>query len=121
MESAQDYDVWLRLAEKYNVSYVDIALNRYHLHDGEQITKNPQKKINGLERLNENNSEYLSSNDDAFWIRHMKIIPYYIKNGDKRKAFIIWGKCISKCPGNIRGNMGYLRMIIKGVLAQKNN
>ena len=112
MDSAQDYDVWLRLASKYDICYVDKALNRYHVHEGEQITKNPQKKINGLERLNEKNFEYLNRNRNAFWIRHMKIIPFYLKKGDKEKAVETWKECVLKCPGKIKGNIYYLRMIL---------
>ena len=112
MESSQDYDVWLRLSEKYDICYVNESLNRYYLHEGEQITKNPQKKIQGLERLNEKNSVYLNSNKNAFWIRHMKIIPYYLKIGDKRKAIKTWEQCVIKCPEKIKGNVYYLKSIL---------
>ena len=43
MQSSQDYDVWLRLSKEFSVSYVSIPLVLYHFHEGEQITKNPQK------------------------------------------------------------------------------
>ena len=53
MQSAQDYDVWLRLSDKYSIDYFDEELGIYHVHGEKQITKNPDKKIAGLERLNE--------------------------------------------------------------------
>ena len=59
MQSAQDIDVWIRLCEKYKINCVDEALITYHFHEGEQITTNPKKKINGAERLNEKNMKYL--------------------------------------------------------------
>lgn len=112
MQSSQDYDVWLRLAQRYEVEYVDNVLVRYYVHAGEQITKNPQKKVNGLERLNEKNKEYLAHHKNAYWVRYMKIIPFYLKNNQKVKAWATWFKCVIKCPQKVRGNWEYLKQML---------
>ncbi len=112
MQSSQDYDVWLRLALKYEIDYVDDVLVRYYIHEGEQITKNPDKKVNGLERLNKKNSEYLDAHAEAYWWRHMKIIPYYLMKGDRAKALRTWKNCARKCPFKVKGNLAYLSKII---------
>ena len=44
MQSAQDYDVWLRIAKEYEVDYVKEPLVLYHIHPDERISTNPQKK-----------------------------------------------------------------------------
>ena len=121
MQSAQDADVWLRLAERYDVDFVNEFLVLYHVHDGEQISKNVKKKIAGLERLNEKTKAYLLLHKDAYWISFMKLIPHYVRDGQIQKAFKTWQRCVKKCPGNIRGNMGFLKIILKGVLTQKKN
>ena len=58
MPASQDIDVWLRLAWKYQVSYVEDALVKYHTHDGECITQDPKKKINAIKRINEKHKTY---------------------------------------------------------------
>ena len=113
LQSSQDFDMWLRIAQKHNVSYVEDVLVRYHIHEGEQITKNPRKKIAGSERLIEKNREYIDAHSQVYWIRHMKLIPHYLRIKEKKKAFGIWLKCVKKCPFRIKKNFTYLRLFFK--------
>ena len=112
MESAQDYDVWLRIAKDNTIDCVEEPLVIYHEHKGEQITRNPIKKINGLERINRKYSQYID-NSMLWWRRHIIITPYYAMNGEKRKAFNTWCKCVRARPFNLLGNLRYLRIIIR--------
>lgn len=112
MLSAQDYDVWLRIAEKYQIDYVAEPLVIYHEHDGEQITTNPIKKISGLERLNAKYEDYLEHNRNLWHRRKINITPFYAMAGDKGKAFHLWLACVRKCPEKIIENLKYLRLII---------
>lgn len=113
MQSAQDYDVWLRLSAKYIVDYVPEALAIYHEHDGIQISSSPQKKIKGLERINQKNMEYLSTNRELWYRRHIIISPYYAINGEIKRALKTWFRCVQKCPYKIVDNAKYLEQIIK--------
>ena len=112
MQSAQDMDVWLRLAEKYTIDYVPEALIIYHEHEGEQITNNPIKKINGLERLNQKYKKYLDKNIYLWYRRNIIITPYYALAGEKKKAFKTWITCVCKCPLEIDSNLRYLKAIL---------
>ena len=40
MQSAQDYELWLRIAKKYAVACVSEPLVNYYIHNGERITTN---------------------------------------------------------------------------------
>ena len=113
MQSSQDYDIWLRLAQKFEVNYVEDALVLYYIHEGEQITKNCKKKISGLERLNEKNWEYIKKNPEAFWIRTIKLAPFYAKDKRFGKALSVWIKASFKKPFKIIDNLKYLYSIIK--------
>lgn len=113
LKSAQDYDVWLRIAKKYSIDFNKEPLVIYHVHEGEQITSNPQLKIDGLERINEKYREYIDKDAKLWWIRNIGIAPYYAANGEKKKANSIWWKCVTKCPHKIFGNLKYLRAIIR--------
>ena len=112
MESAQDYDVWLRIAQKYEIDYVPEPLVIYHEHEGEQITNNPRKKISGLERINKKFAIYIESNPALWRQRNIVITPYYSLIGNKEKALKTWGKCVLKNPGRIINNIKYLITII---------
>ena len=105
MQSAQDYDVWLRLARKYEVNYVDEPLIVYYIHEGEQITKNPIKRINGLERICEKNMDYLLKNKYTHWVRINGLLTYYIDAKMYGKAIMGWIKAVSKKPFKIKGNL----------------
>lgn len=112
MQSSQDTDLWLRLFRSYEVKYLDIPLVLYHVHEGEQISSNPIKKIRGIERINEKYKEYLENDAELWWKRHSILIMYYVRNKEKGKAFSIWWQCVKKAPGKIVLNLRYLLGII---------
>ena len=116
MPAAQDMDVWLRLAKEYEVNYTEHSLVVYHVHSGEQITKNPLKKIDGLQRIMEKHKDYLKSNKKAAWMRNMKMIPSYVDSKQVVRAFYIWLKTSFKCPLRIKGNIYYLYLIFVKVI-----
>ena len=120
MQSAQDYDVWLRLAEKNEIDYVPEPLVIYHEHTGERITTDPTKKINGLERINAKYSQYLERDRKLWWKRHISIIPYYSYNHEYKKAFSEWLMCVKKRPEMIVENGICLLKIIKVIIVQRN-
>lgn len=113
MQSAQDYDVWLRLAKKYKFSSVDKRLGLYHFHAGEQITKHPHKKIAGLERVLEKNLENIKKDRIAYWRKLIVLVPWYAKAGNRKKAFSIWFKAVFKAPFKFSDNARFFYSIFK--------
>ena len=105
MESAQDYDAWIRIAEKYEIDYVKDHLVIYHKHKGEQISSNPGKKIRGLERLNRKYDQYIKQDAALWWRRNIVIVPHYAANGEMEKAKQIWRQCVRKKPFYLIENM----------------
>ena len=108
MRSAQDYDVWLRLSKTGEIIFLNEPLTIYHVHAGERITADPQKRIDGLERLNEKNAEYLNSHKKIKWRRLIVIIPYYVAAKERKKAWAFWWKCVALNPFAIKTNLKYL-------------
>lgn len=108
MQSAQDFDVWLRLASKYEVNYVEDPLVIYHTYPGVRISVNPLKRIAGQERINEKNKEYILSHRVAYWIRNLKLSEEYAKSGQLGKTLKLWLKASIKCPLRIKTNIKYL-------------
>ncbi len=111
MQSAQDADAWLRISKTYEIECVEEPLIIYHEHGGEQITNNPVKRINGLERLNQKYEKYINADPVLWWRRHIFITPYYAANGEMKKARTIWWRCVKTCPTKIKENLQYLRAI----------
>ncbi len=48
LPARQDYEMWLRIAEKYSVTGIDEFLFYHNIHKGEQISKNPKKSYAGF-------------------------------------------------------------------------
>lgn len=116
MPAAQDYDVWLRISKKYKFNFVDKPLVMYHFHDGEQITKNPQKKITALTRLFEKNKEYLESHPKALACKQLEILIPFVLAGKTKEAFQAWWCAITKYPTNFHENIKSFARIIKCIL-----
>lgn len=112
MKSAQDYDVWLRLAQKYKVNYIDEYLVRYYLHSGERISTNFVSRIDGQKRLIEKNYEYLCQNPRAWWWRHLRLALQYGKASQLVKGVKIWVKACAKQPHKVITNVEYLAKIL---------
>ncbi|MBE7053780.1 MAG: glycosyltransferase [Ruminococcaceae bacterium] len=121
MQSGQDYDVWLRLAEKYDVGYVDEPLCTYYFHEGEQITKNPLKKVNGLERIIEKNMAYLSNHSSVYSVRLFGLLPYSIKAKQYKKSFGLWFKATIKSPLKLKTSLYYMWIMVKTLLVELKN
>ena len=113
MESAQDSDVWLRLAKQYKISCVKEFLGIYHIHDGERITSNFDKKINGITRLIEKNKAYIEENKyvDARYCR--ELAPLYASNGQFKEAIIRLSKAVKLTPGLWKDNLKcFIKLIV---------
>lgn len=113
MQAAQDYEMWLRIAKQYEITYVDEPLAIVHLHRGERISKNPSKKIQGLERIGEIYADYLAAHPTAAYVRTIKLVPFYIRLGNKRKAWELYFSAIKICPFEWKMNLQYLLKLIK--------
>lgn len=115
MQSSQDLDLWLRLTMKHPVQYIDCPLTRYHIHSGNRITTDIEKKISGIERINSKYTEYIDNDSETWYLRHVILIPYYLRKYGRRKAFITWIRCVKRQPIKVIGNVKHLIMIVVGI------
>lgn len=112
MKASQDAELYLRISQKYEVAYVDEPLVVYHTHSGERLTTNQYNKIQGLELINEYYSDYLNKNKKIKSIRIIKIVPFYIMIGNKKKALKLYLQAIKLAPFNIKHNLKYFILLI---------
>lgn len=91
LESSQEYDLMIRLSEKYSVDYVDQVLSREHRsHD--QISLNFDKKINGARYLFSKYDQRYRSIGFLFWLQmrlKLKVLlaRYYVGKVFGEKAY----------------------------------
>lgn len=119
MLAVQDYDVWLRLAEKFEIDYVDEPLVVYHDHGDERITTNPQRRISGTTRLCSKFQSFLDADRELWWERHRELSRQYALNGNFGKAVKNWLTCVRKCPERFKYNCAYLFFIIQAAFKRR--
>lgn len=111
--AAQDLDVWLRMAQVYEVAFVDEPLVLYHVHAGDQITKSLSKRIVGWERIIKKHEEYLIAHPDIYYYRLQKLSATCGKEGLIGKAFDLWLKCVGLKFCYVKKNSSLLFTLIK--------
>lgn len=87
MEALQDWDLFMRISEKYRISYVDDYLVYYFVHEGERISTNQSKQLNGWKVMMQKNQQLLENNSDLNNAWNIKLIPVFIRNQKYGKAF----------------------------------
>ena len=114
LQSCQDYDLWLRIVERYPVVFINKPLLNYYIHEGERISSNVDSKIAGLEYLNLKYHEYLEKDNLAWYLRHRHLLWFYLKKYGRSRAVSLWVKCVKKVPWSLILNMKDFFMIALG-------
>lgn len=84
--SCQDWDVWLQLSQLGEVYYVAEPLVKYHIHQGEQITKNYRKRVEGITRLLDKYKAYYETNNTAYYSILEKLLYQYAVNKELKET-----------------------------------
>ena len=113
-KSMQDYDLWLRIAKRYPVNYINKPLTKYYIHSNERISNNWDNKLSGRLRLLNKYHKYIEQDDSIWYALHRNLVIVYIKKGWKKKAFLLWLKCVKKCPLQLYKNFKQLTLIVLG-------
>ena len=122
LKSAQDFDMWLRIVQRYQVEFVDKPLVEYYVHSGDAITKNPNNKIQGILSINEKYSEYLSNNRKLWSIRLTMLIPYYLQIGDRKSAINLHLNSLRLSPFRVKAHTKEcIRIILSYFPSAKNH
>ena len=114
LQSLQDFDLWLRIAKKYPVNYIEKPLLNYHLHHNERISTNNDKQVSGIERFIEKYTDDIIKDNKTWRIWHREVVVRYAHMRWKKKALLLWGKCIAKYPWDVMDNLKLLLLIIFG-------
>lgn len=116
MPQAQDYDLWIRLARKYDFQYINKPLVNYYIHSGEQITKNIDRIIIGQQKIIEKNMDLLLQNKYLYWKRLSGLPPLYAKKRRPIKALSTLKHMILLQPGRIFDNIRCIANTISNMI-----
>ena len=86
LQSAQDYDMWLRIAKEYPLYCLNIPGVIIHMHGNGRITANPVKRIQGLTSIINKYQEDLSMNPKLYSKKVVYLIKYYFMLGECENA-----------------------------------
>lgn len=84
--SNQDYDLFLRIAEKYKITGVDDILVRYFIHEGDRISTDGFKQLQGRKELYQKFQEHIDNDKNLSLIWKIKMIPLKYKYNMKVEA-----------------------------------
>lgn len=69
LQARQDWDMWIRLAQKYEIECVPEPLVYFREHEGERTASNPFKEINGYRMIRKKYADQIASLPFHFRLR----------------------------------------------------
>ena len=90
LASMEDYDLFLRLAERYDITFVRARLAVYHEHSGGQMTDDAARSLSALEYILDKYREPILKNPAARRANHRKLALAYAENGRRAEALRCW-------------------------------
>ena len=113
MESMQDYELWLRIAQKYKLQYVAKPLVNVYLHNGKRISTNNKKKVQGAKEIYKRYEAYLDTHRSAKNARLLSLVINYARNNEFKKARRTMVQAIKTAPYRLYDNIKYTYLLYK--------
>ncbi|MBG9978581.1 glycosyltransferase family 2 protein [Ruoffia tabacinasalis] len=113
--SNQDYDLFLRIAKKHKISGVNKVLVNYYVHDGERISTNNLKQLQGRLAIFDKYYNDISNDHNLKLGWKIKNIPLYFNAGYKLKSIQLLIELLLKNPigfiGYLKGTVDYRKKV----------
>ena len=91
MPSSQDYEMWLRLSKEYKVDSVAEDLVKYHIHEGDSITKSLDRRIEGFRKILEYYYDDIIKDKDTHSLQLYNLGKFMILNGQNKEGLqLLW-------------------------------
>lgn len=90
LPASQDYDLYLRVAKKYKVDFVNEPLLLYHEHENDRITTNPEKKLAARKYIYEKYKNDIKSRPKVNSIKNLHLALSYSQTGQNRLKWKHW-------------------------------
>ncbi len=114
MPASQDYDVWMRLAQKFDIVFLDEALvKRYYSADA--ITVNYDKKMKGFEIFQTKNDALYQQYPKALNYRYAQKVHFCFAHRHIGDGFHFWKEAIKTLPLSKYNFVEPLKGIVKSI------
>ena len=101
----------INISKKHYIDYVSEPLVIYYIHDGEQISTNPKKRLQGTKRKIEKYKEYLESHPKQYNKCLLEYAYALAMSGNIKLSISTWKKAKKVSETNIKEKP---KMIIAG-------
>ena len=101
MTFGADYDMWLRVASKFDFECVAKPLVIYYIH-GNNVTSNYETVIRGLEAQLSRYGSFWVSNSKGYSQRYLSLGVLYCYTGDVKRGRAAFAKAIKLYPFEVR-------------------
>lgn len=98
MPAMQDLELYLRIAQKYEVEYCDKILATYHIYSGDRISKKTEKREKAYENLKNEFVDNQIEDKHILYKFYCNGIKAYTRNCNRKKAVEMWRKNIKLFP-----------------------
>lgn len=90
LPASQDYELYLRISEKFLIDVVEEPLLNYYDHEGERISGDPYKKMKAREYIYENYKDSIKKHPKINREKHLLLAHSYMLNNKKKLKWKHW-------------------------------
>lgn len=113
MPALQDWELWLRIAQKCKVVYIDEPLGIYYFYKGDRISAHPDRRIKGFEIIYSQYKDYLENNRKTQACYLAEGVTFYINGKNFKEALNLYKNMMYADGTNINRN---IRLLVKIVI-----
>jgi glycosyltransferase involved in cell wall biosynthesis len=111
MPTGSDYDMWIRISEKFSFEIIKDALVNYYIHEN-RLSINYGKKIRGLEILFEKHNNLFKKDLKEYSRMYLSLGVFYCYKGELQKGRRAFSKSIRMNPFEIRSYFNFLLSLL---------
>jgi len=111
MPTGSDYDMWIRISEKFSFDIIKDALVNYYIHEN-RLSINYGKKIRGLEILFEKHDNLFKKDLKEYGRMYLSLGVFYCYKGELQKGRRAFSKSIRMNPFEIRSYFNFLLSLL---------
>lgn len=98
MPSSQDYEMWIRLSKEYQVDSVAEDLVKYHIHEGDSITKSLNRRIEGYRKVLDSYYDDIIKDKEIHSFQLYNLGKFLILNSQYKEGLQLLWKAIKLQP-----------------------
>jgi len=112
LEAGEDYDMWIRLGERFRFEYIDIPLLKYYVHP-DSISSNHRKKRLACERLLKKHGALFAHDRRDLAREYATLGSIWYHEGNLREAVRTYLTAVRVDPLNIHTYSGAIRAFLR--------